>query len=76
MPNKLFGSVGFALSADRRRPKTLAGSLTKVAPKDKSMTFMLGKSFSALTQRRGSSSQLATSRGKLTEPRQPSLKGV
>jgi hypothetical protein len=29
MPNELFGSVGFALSADRRRPKTLAGRLTK-----------------------------------------------
>jgi hypothetical protein len=30
MPNELFGSVGFALSADRRRPKTLAGRLTKM----------------------------------------------
>ena len=29
MPNELFGSVGFALSADRRRPKTLAPRLTK-----------------------------------------------
>jgi len=28
MPNELFGSVGFALSADRRRPKTLARRLT------------------------------------------------
>jgi hypothetical protein len=27
MPNELFGSVGFALSADRRRPKTLARRL-------------------------------------------------
>ena len=28
MPNELFGSVGFALSADRRRPETLARNLT------------------------------------------------
>jgi len=28
MPNELFGSVGFALSADRQRPKTLARRLT------------------------------------------------
>ena len=28
MPNELFGSVGFALSADRRRPETLARRLT------------------------------------------------
>ena len=28
MPNELFGSVGFALSADRRRPKTLGRRLT------------------------------------------------
>jgi hypothetical protein len=28
MPNELFGSVGFALSADGRRPKTLARRLT------------------------------------------------
>ena len=28
MPNELFGSVGLALPADRRRPKTLARRLT------------------------------------------------
>ena len=28
MSTELFGSVGFALSADRRRPKTLARRLT------------------------------------------------
>ena len=28
MPNELFGSVGFALSADRRRPETLTRNLT------------------------------------------------
>ncbi len=29
MPNELFGSVGFALSADRRRPKTLGPEINE-----------------------------------------------
>ena len=57
MPNDLFGSVGFALSADRRRPKTLVRRLTKEVRKRKLPICVVVPL-----------SQLEHSSGKLTEP--------